>query len=128
MKICICGKGGTGKSTVVVLLADALKRAGKDVIVLDSDESNSSLFCMLGFDKSPRPLMDMVGGKKSIQQKSNLTRRLYDLGVPVIGAIGYHNDIQSACLDGKRIDAQICSVEMKNIISVLLQRGSSSPN
>ena len=69
MKICICGKGGTGKSTVVVLLADALKRIGKDVIVLDSDESNSSLFCMLGFDKSPRPLMDMVGGKKSIQQK-----------------------------------------------------------
>ena len=39
IKICICGKGGTGKSTVVVLLADALKRTGKDVIVLDSDKS-----------------------------------------------------------------------------------------
>jgi len=37
MKICICGKGGSGKSTVVVLLADALKSIGKDVIVLDSD-------------------------------------------------------------------------------------------
>jgi len=69
MKICICGKGGSGKSTVVVLLAYALKRTGKDVIVLDSDESNSNLFCMLGFDKSPRLLMDMVGGKKNIQQK-----------------------------------------------------------
>jgi len=64
----------------------------------------------------------------SPEQKNNVIRRLYDLGVPVIGAIGYHNDIQSACLDGKRIDAQICSVEMKNIISALLQRGSSSPN
>jgi CO dehydrogenase maturation factor len=44
MKICVCGKGGSGKSTVVALLADAFQRIGKNVIVLDSDESNASLF------------------------------------------------------------------------------------
>ncbi len=69
MKICICGKGGSGKSTVVTLLAHAFNRIGKKVIVLDSDESNTSLFWMLGFDHPPQPLMDFLGGKKKIQQK-----------------------------------------------------------
>jgi len=69
MKLCVCGKGGSGKSTVVVLLTNAFRRLGKEVVVLDSDESNSSLYWMLGFDRPPRPLMEMVGGKKSVQQK-----------------------------------------------------------
>lgn len=69
MKICICGKGGSGKSTVVALLAQAFRNVGTKVIVLDSDESNTSLYWMLGFDKPPQPLMDFLGGKKQIQQK-----------------------------------------------------------
>ena len=69
MKICICGKGGSGKSTVVALLTQAFRGIGKKVIVLDSDESNTSLFWMLGFDNPPQPLMDFLGGKKKIQQK-----------------------------------------------------------
>jgi CO dehydrogenase maturation factor len=69
MKIGICGKGGSGKSTFVALLADAYKRNGKEVMVLDSDESNTSLYWLLGLDGAPRPLMEMVGGKKSVQHK-----------------------------------------------------------
>jgi len=69
MKICVCGKGGSGKSTVVALLASAFQRLGRHVIVLDSDESNASLFWMLGFDHPPQPLMELVGGKKQVQQK-----------------------------------------------------------
>lgn len=69
MKICVCGKGGSGKSTVVALLASAYQRLGKQVVVLDSDESNASLFWMLGFDQPPQPLLDLVGGKKQVQQK-----------------------------------------------------------
>ncbi|MBW2023757.1 MAG: P-loop NTPase [Deltaproteobacteria bacterium] len=69
MKICICGKGGSGKSTVVKLMADALRKYGKEVTVLDSDESNTSLYWMLGFERPPQPLMDSLGGKKSVQAK-----------------------------------------------------------
>jgi len=69
MKLCVCGKGGSGKSTMVTLLANGFRRLGKKVVVLDSDESNSSLYWMLGFDRPPRPLMEMVGGKRSVQQK-----------------------------------------------------------
>lgn len=69
MKICVCGKGGSGKSTVTCLLARSFRREGKYPVVLDSDESNTSLFWMLGFERPPRPLMELVGGKKEVQRK-----------------------------------------------------------
>lgn len=69
MKISVCGKGGSGKSTIVALLANEARARGYRVLVVDSDESNSGLFCMLGFDYPPVPLMELVGGKKSLQQK-----------------------------------------------------------
>jgi CO dehydrogenase maturation factor len=69
MKVSVCGKGGSGKSTVVALLASEARARGYRVLVVDSDESNSGLFQMLGFDYPPVPLMELVGGKKSLQQK-----------------------------------------------------------
>jgi CO dehydrogenase maturation factor len=69
MKIAICGKGGTGKSTVVALFAGEFKKSGMRVAVIDSDESNSGLFWMLGLERQPRPLMDFLGGRKGIQDR-----------------------------------------------------------
>jgi len=69
MKISVCGKGGSGKSTIVALLANEARAKGYRVLVVDSDESNSGLFGMLGFDYPPVPLMELVGGKKSLRQK-----------------------------------------------------------
>ncbi|MBZ4660101.1 MAG: ATP-binding protein [Desulfacinum sp.] len=69
MKICLCGKGGSGKTTIVTLMADAFGKHGKSVTVLDSDESNSGLFWMLGFEKAPLPLMESLGGKRKVQEK-----------------------------------------------------------
>ncbi|MCX5997793.1 MAG: AAA family ATPase [Chloroflexi bacterium] len=42
-KVAVCGKGGSGKTTVVALLAMALKQSGRRVIVIDADESNPGL-------------------------------------------------------------------------------------
>jgi len=69
MKISVCGKGGSGKSTIVSLLAYAARARGLKTLVVDSDESNSGLFRMLGFTESPLPLMELVGGKESIKEK-----------------------------------------------------------
>ena len=68
MKICVCGKGGSGKSTVVALMATELRSRGKRVLVVDSDESNAGLYWMLGLDEPPTPLMELAGGKKGIQR------------------------------------------------------------
>ena len=54
MKITICGKGGCGKSTITSLLAKALARRGKEVLVIDSDESNYGLHRQLGSGSSGR--------------------------------------------------------------------------
>ena len=43
-KIAICGKGGTGKSTIVALMANAFLELGYGVLVLDTDESNTGYF------------------------------------------------------------------------------------
>jgi CO dehydrogenase maturation factor len=69
MKLSICGKGGSGKSTIVCLLANEARERGYSVLVVDSDESNSGLFHMLGFDYPPVPLMELVGGKKVLKEK-----------------------------------------------------------
>jgi len=76
MKISVCGKGGSGKSTMVALLANEARSRGYRVLVVDSDESNSGLFRMLGFDHPPVPLMELVGGKKGLKQKMAQTNVL----------------------------------------------------
>jgi CO dehydrogenase maturation factor len=69
LKISICGKGGSGKSTVVTLLAEELSGRGWRVVVVDSDESNSGLHRLLGFDQPPRPLLELVGGKQNVRRE-----------------------------------------------------------
>jgi CO dehydrogenase maturation factor len=67
-KIAVCGKGGSGKSTVVALLANSLRDRGFRVLVVDSDESNPGLYRMLGLEKRPKPLLELVGGKQQVFQ------------------------------------------------------------
>ena len=43
-KICVCGKGGGGKSTVVAPLSRKLCERGRRVFVIDVDESNVGLY------------------------------------------------------------------------------------
>jgi CO dehydrogenase maturation factor len=68
-KIAVCGKGGSGKSVLVRLLADGLRNRGRRVLVVDSDESNIGLERMLGFDSRCRPLIDLLGGKQKLEQE-----------------------------------------------------------
>jgi len=65
-KISVCGKGGSGKSTIVALLANAMRERGYRVLVVDSDESNPGLYRMLGLEGRPTPLLELVGGKKNV--------------------------------------------------------------
>ncbi|MBT0159249.1 AAA family ATPase [Candidatus Bathyarchaeota archaeon A05DMB-2] len=73
MKILICGKGGSGKSTIASLLAKDLKTKGYRVLVVDTDESNYGLSAQLGL-KDPKELMDQLGGKKTVVDKMWSTR------------------------------------------------------
>jgi CO dehydrogenase maturation factor len=62
LKIGVFGKGGGGKSTVTVLLAQTLTNRGYPVIILDADSTNLGMPSALGLDSSPRPLIEYFGG------------------------------------------------------------------
>jgi len=67
-KIAVCGKGGTGKTTAVALMAGALRELDFSLLVIDLDESNPGLRRMLGFDREPKPLL-AVRGKDPRREK-----------------------------------------------------------
>jgi CO dehydrogenase nickel-insertion accessory protein CooC1 len=61
-RIGVFGKGGSGKSTTVVLLARQLRNLGYEVCILDADSTNIGLPFVLGVDQSPDSLMEYFGG------------------------------------------------------------------
>lgn len=62
LRIGFLGKGGSGKSTALVLVAEALRRHGYEVCVLDADSTNVGLHRALGLDAAPPPLLEYFGG------------------------------------------------------------------
>lgn len=72
MKILVCGKGGSGKSTFCSLLAHAMRKRGYQVLLVDADESNFGLHRMAGLPM-PTDIMENLGGKKGFKEKLNQT-------------------------------------------------------
>jgi len=69
MKVLVCGKGGCGKSTIVVLLSKEMAERKNKVLVIDSDESNIGLHHRLGMSK-PEDFMNYFGGKNVLFEKT----------------------------------------------------------
>lgn len=68
MKVLVCGKGGSGKSTITALLAKSMAKKSYNVLVVDSDESNFGLHRQLGVGM-PEDFMNFLGGKKTLGEK-----------------------------------------------------------
>lgn len=94
-KIAVCGKGGSGKTVLVRLLAGGLRRRGRRVLVVDSDESNTGLHRMLGFERPPKPLTDYLGGKQKLESQLEEAVRS---GIPEMSVELIHEDLQLADL------------------------------
>ncbi len=67
-RIIVCGKGGSGKSSMVCLMATIFSSKGYRVLVLDGDASNPGGLArlMFGMDKGPKPLMEFFGGREKV--------------------------------------------------------------
>lgn len=69
-RILVCGKGGSGKSTMVALMATILQRKAYEVMVLDGDASNPEglvrLLFGLGVEGEPKPLIEFFGGINTV--------------------------------------------------------------
>jgi len=99
MKILICGKGGSGKSTVAALLAKNLQTKGYRVLVVDADESNYGLSAQLGL-KDPKELMDQIGGKKALKGKMGVVQSDGEKA-PVFNELWTIDDIPNECVSKK---------------------------
>ncbi|HNX09690.1 MAG TPA: AAA family ATPase [Methanothrix sp.] len=75
MKLVICGKGGSGKSTVSALIARELASRNEKVLVVDTDESNFGLYKQLGLPQ-PRDFMESFGGKRGLGERMRNLRRV----------------------------------------------------
>lgn len=67
-RILICGKGGSGKSSLAALLATALQDFRYEVVVLDGDASNPGGLArlVLGAMDRPAPLIEFFGGREKV--------------------------------------------------------------
>ena len=61
-RIGIVGKGGSGKSTFTVLMAQELRKRGYDVCILDADSTNVGLHEALDIEKPPNSMVNYFGG------------------------------------------------------------------
>lgn len=77
MIIISCGKGGCGKSTITSMLAREYARNGKQVLVIDTDESNYGLHRQLGCEL-PKNLTDFFGGRPDIMKAKTGDAILFD--------------------------------------------------
>ena len=67
-KIFVCGKGGSGKTTITSLLAKTFAGSGVKTIVVDGDGSNPlGIPAMLEIEKIPCPLIDFFGGIEKVK-------------------------------------------------------------
>ncbi|HIE14779.1 TPA: ATP-binding protein [Candidatus Bathyarchaeota archaeon] len=84
VRIMVCGKGGSGKSAISVLIARTLS-ANYNVYLVDSDESNTLLSSMLGVEQ-PRPLIEYLGGRSEVFKKGevNIVRALSKAGKGIV--------------------------------------------
>ena len=79
-RILVCGKGGSGKSSIVSLLGKSLQKAGYRIILLDADASNPGGLLRLFTDKKIdlKPLIEFFGGREKVtcpsDDPSSLTR------------------------------------------------------
>lgn len=68
-KMAVCGKGGSGKSTVSALFSLALQDFGYQVLLIDADSSNMGLGRKIGIKDKPVNLMDQIdNGNRKAQE------------------------------------------------------------
>ncbi len=68
-KMAVCGKGGSGKSTVSALFSLALREYGYKVLLIDADNSNMGLGRKIGITEKPVSFMNLYndGNEKAAE-------------------------------------------------------------
>jgi len=68
-RILVCGKGGSGKSSIVTLMANVFQEKDYKILLLDGDASNPGGLARLalGLKNGPKPLIEFFGGRDKVE-------------------------------------------------------------
>lgn len=95
----LSGKGGVGKTTVAVNLGAALRRFGKDVIILDANLTTPDIGLYFGISNFPSTLTHFLKGEKEITESIYLHPR----GFKVIPAGIDNSELKYLDMDMKKV-------------------------
>jgi CO dehydrogenase maturation factor len=115
-KIAVCGKGGSGKSVVVRLLAGGLRERRRRVVVVDADESNTGLHRMLGFEHPPEPLIGLLGKQKLEEELEAAVRA----GTPEMSVELIHQEMQLADIPAEYMFETDNGIRLINVGKILM--------
>lgn len=126
MKIAISGKGGVGKTTIMALLADEFKRAGKDVLVIDADPS-PHMAETLGVEhpEKIRPIAEMTkllierSGKTEGSPMYNMNPEVNDL---LVDFMIHHNGMKLMVLGAIQTGDKGCACPENNVLRRMLTK------
>ena len=125
MKLAVCGKGGSGKSTLVALLAHQALARGRRVVVLDADESNPGLFRLLGFERPPSPLLELAGGRKGVWEsleRGVLAKKEFGLEELPEAYVGRKNGLSLLCVGKIMMAGEGCACPLGALSREVLRR------
>jgi len=126
MKIAISGKGGVGKTTIMALLAEKFKQAGKDVLVIDADPS-PHMAETLGVEhpEKIRPIAEMTkllverSGKTEGSPMYNMNPEVNDLLTDFMIS---HNGMKLMVLGAIQTGDKGCACPENNVLRRMLTK------
>jgi CO dehydrogenase maturation factor len=126
MKIAISGKGGVGKTTIMALLAEEFKQAGKDVLVIDADPS-PHMAETLGVEhpEEIRPIAEMTkllverSGKTEGSPMYNMNPEVNDL---LVDFMVQHNGMKLMVLGAIQTGDKGCACPESNVLRRMLTK------
>ena len=126
MKIAISGKGGVGKTTIMALLANEFKQAGKDVLVIDADPSPHMAETLGVSDPEKiRPIADMTkllierSGKTEGSPMYNMNPEVNDL---LVDFMVQHNGMKLMVLGAIQTGDKGCACPENNVLRRMLTK------
>ena len=126
MKIAISGKGGVGKTTIMALLAEEFKEAGKDVLVIDADPSPHMAETLgVKHPEEIRPIADMTkllierSGKSEGSPMYNMNPEVNDL---LVDFMVNHNGMKLMVLGAIQTGDKGCACPENNVLRRMLTK------
>jgi CO dehydrogenase nickel-insertion accessory protein CooC1 len=125
MKISVCGKGGSGKSTIVTLLANEALARGYHVLVVEPPLESVEVAQKIHDLASGIGIKNVWGILNKVPSDEIATRLQTELrrrNIPVAGCLHFDPEVFSSSLEGRIPTNGAAAEEIKAVLDTILER------